>query len=140
MANSGCVLQIERDGKFSVRYTERNDNQCGNLKADILLYNVKICVQESALDENGFIIDNMVIYNYFRDTFHEVAVFQSCERIALQAMQYFRDMLGEHLISIEVTVSGVPEAKMTAKWNTPSNAATREELWAATQSVREAMA
>lgn len=134
---SGCTLMIERDGKFSVRYTERNDNQCGNLKADILLYNVKICVADTALDENGFIIDNMVIYNYFRDTFHEVAVFQSCERIALQAMNYFRDMLKEHLVSIEVTVSGVPEAKMTARWNAPSDLATSKELWAATERVRQ---
>lgn len=133
-----CTLQIERDGKFSVRYTERNDNQCGNLKADILLYNVKICVADTALDENGFIIDNMVIYNYFRETFHEVAVFQSCERIALQAMQYFKDLIGSHLVSIEVTVSGVPEAKMTAKWQAPSTLATSQELWAATAGLRAA--
>lgn len=113
------TLTLQRTGQFSVRYTRDHAHQCGpTLEADIMNYDVTLTVGDEALDSNGFVIDNFAIEHYFHDTYHELPVFQSCERIALRALRDFKSTLGEKLLAAKVTISGMPVARITAeeKW------------------------
>lgn len=110
-----ATLVLERSGEFSVRYSKTNAHQCGpSLETDVLTYVVRLTMTDESLDENGFVIDNFEIAKFFHDSYHEVKVFQSCELIALGALKHWKSRLGDKLLAMEVTIAGMPQARITA--------------------------
>lgn len=114
--NADLILTLERSGQFSVRYTEDNTNQCGPTRlTDILTYRVKLTMSADTLDENGFVVDNMFVDRYFKETYRLVPVFESCEKIAIRTCRDMRKALGSRLLGVEVSIAGMKEAVLTAR-------------------------
>lgn len=110
---------METTGRFDVVSAGDISARCGLLgSAMSIAFKVVIASSPAHLDDNGFIIDWQEIHEYFADTYREVAVFPSCERIACRACTDIAAMLGEKCNSIEVTIgSGKHAAGMKARWS-----------------------
>jgi hypothetical protein len=114
-------LTLRRKGQFAVTWTESNETQCGALGTQVLSYVVTIVGNEKCLDRQGFLIDNNVVDEYFKERYKKVARFESCERIAMTACDELRQRLGKAPIDlIEVSVSGSTQAQLTARWERPA--------------------
>lgn len=130
MQDSDLTLSLEREGEFSVRWTESNDTQCGPTKlTDIMIYKAKITMNGAMLDDNGFIVDNMFIHYYFLEKYKEVRIFESCERIAIAACKDLKEKIGERLMAVEVMIAGTPQARLTARCNFAEALDAKEMAW-----------
>lgn len=116
-------LELETSGIFVVEVATDETGRCGLVGSPRrIAYKVLIKSAPDYLNENGFIIDWQHIRQYFADTYRELAVFPSCERIACQACSDIAGMLGMKCHSIEVTIgSGERPAGMTARWVRPAS-------------------
>lgn len=115
-------LELEHTGSFDiVRVTGDETGRCGILGSPrTLAYRVCITSAPQFLDDNGFIIDWQHIRDYFRETYRNLAVFPSCERIACRACSDIVTLLDERAMRVEVTVgSGARAAGMKAVWRRP---------------------
>jgi hypothetical protein len=115
------VLELETTGTFVIERAGDENGRCGLTGSPrILAFKVVVASHPSFLNEQGFIIDWQEIHDYFADTFREVAVFPSCERIACQACTDIGTRLGHRCLGLEVTIgSGPTAAGMTAVWRRP---------------------
>lgn len=118
-----CVLapqeiELETTGYFVIESAGDETGRCGTLGSPRrLAFKVLITSAPEHLNEHGFIIDWQEIHSYFADTYRELAVFPSCERIACQACGDIATMLGGKCSIIEVTIgSGERPAGMKARW------------------------
>lgn len=115
---------LHREGAFDVLCTGDDSTQCGiRGTTRRLFYRVRIVGDEQHLTEEGFIIDNNEVHQYFVDKYREIEVFPSCERIVCQAVRDFKALFGKgHLENvvvneIVVSVSGNPAAVgLQATW------------------------
>jgi hypothetical protein len=115
-------ITINREGQFSVRHTHSSENQCGLKGTQVLTYKVKIIGDSDHLGNNGFLIDNDEIHNYFIVKYQKVREFQSCELIAVRACEALMKLCEGHgakVHAIDVTISGNPLAGLTASWRAP---------------------
>lgn len=115
-------ITINREGQFSVRYTNDASNQCGLRGTMVLNYKVKIVGDSEHLNSKGFIVDNNEIHDYFVGGFEKVVNFESCEKIAMRACEDLKRMCedqGARVHAIDVTISGNPQAGLTASWRAP---------------------
>lgn len=81
----------------------------------VLHYRVLIETSPDHLDENGFIIDNNRVHDYFLGHRFEDR-FWSCEEIAMRACEFFVKHIAG-LKQIEVSISGNPNAAwLTSCW------------------------
>jgi hypothetical protein len=112
-------LTLQRQGTFSVGECGDDTTQCGMRGSRKLNYHVSISSTEKQLDEQGFIIDNNEIQQYFDAKFYSVDRFLSCEQIACQATMDLRKLVGARRCkSVAVTIApvGIP-AGLTAEWS-----------------------
>lgn len=124
-------LSIRRHGQFHVAWSGDNQNQCGRSGTSILTYDVNIIGDEEHLTEQGFIIDNFEIQEFFEQRFGNVVNFPSCEHIAMQAARGLASKFGPdgvpHLMKVvvhEVSVTignGMPGIGITARWRNPGS-------------------
>lgn len=114
-------LTLKRKGQFAVTWTHTNETQCGSLGTQVLSYAVTIVGNARCLDSNGFLIDNNVVDEYFKEKYRSIGKFESCERIAMVACDDLRARLkGKPIESIEVTIAGSSLAQLTARWDRPA--------------------
>lgn len=109
------TLRMTREGSFAYNPEARSAGHCGIPLNLVLHYRVMIETSPDHLDENGFIIDNNAVHDYFLNHRFEPR-FWSCEEIAMRACEYFvRHIAG--LKQIEVSISGNPNAAwLTSCW------------------------
>src|SRR5690349_18792761 len=109
MKPGDILLTLTRTGQFSVRYTHDHARQCGpTMQTDVLTYEVELTMTGEDLDQQGFVVDNNYVAQYFHDTYHEVSSFVSCERIAMRACIDLKRILGDKLIAVKCVISGFP--------------------------------
>lgn len=70
-------------------------------------WKIELTWKSDALDENGFLLDNTAFKGYFT-AMSTVPVNISCENLAKKIAHDIRDMAGERLISVSVTLSPFP--------------------------------
>lgn len=124
-------VAIKRSGTFPVGFPGDNPfghsrEQCGMRGQTYTLnYEVRIVGDDQHLNERGFIIDNNAIHEYFLRTYRYAEHFPSCEQIACQACKDFEKMQGKGDLKnvkfheIDVTISAMPHAGLTASWRAP---------------------
>lgn len=110
-------LKMKRTGVFTVNPHAEAVHHCGVPRNFDLHYIVEIETSDDHLDQNGFIIDNNEVHQYFAQTYRYISVFKSCELIAMEACEHFcRRVKG--LDAITVSVSGRPGAAwLTSSWS-----------------------
>lgn len=115
------TIELETTGHFVVEAAVDESSRCGTLGSPRrIAYKVVITSAPEHLDANGFIIDWQEIRNYFVETYRNVTVFPSCERIACQACTDIVERLGACCLALDVTIgSGERPAGMTARWVGP---------------------
>lgn len=109
------TLTLTRRGSFIVEEADRRDTQCGVKGTQKFFYKVELTCTPEALDENGFLIDQLEIKNYMVERHRQMDEFPSCERLALRCLDEIRPMC-KGVMAMRVTVGAGPEAYMTAEW------------------------
>lgn len=110
------LLKLTRRGKFTVKQAGKDETQCGIRGTRNLYYRVELTCSPQALDENGFLIDQLKIKEYMEKSHEEVEEFLSCEKLAMKCLEDIRGMC-EGVMKMEVTIGANKEAFMTASWN-----------------------
>lgn len=112
-------FKMLREGEFLANWTTMA-TKCGPLTAQPIYKYVCDITTAPQLDENGFILDNLEIHNYFVKTYSKQLPAVSCERMAAHAVKTIRLMATRiqlPLISVSVSISGMPGAWLTATYN-----------------------
>jgi len=110
-------MTLERNGSFMVNDKAEDHAQCGFRRGDRQVFFEVVIESDSAcLDENGFILDNNEVQHYFDRTYSDVEVFQSCESIAIRAIDDLREIMGyDRVFSIRCTIKPGTHAGITAE-------------------------
>lgn len=111
-------FKMERDGQFLAKWTNEA-TKCGPASAQPIYQYKCVLVCAPSLDENGFIIDNLQIHDYFVKTYGKALPAVSCERMAAHAVKTIKRMCQKDGLAIEqvsVSISGMPGAWLTAEW------------------------
>lgn len=115
--NQSPSLTLQRVGSFSA-HAPVNRHQCGRQGLQNFSYSVAIKGGADTLDSQGFLIDNRAVQQYFDKTYslnHTLKEVPSCEQIALKACEDFRTLVPKSK-GVRVTISGSPQAKISAVW------------------------
>lgn len=110
------TLKLTRRGSFTVEQAKDTATQCGLEGTQKLFYRVEITCTPDALDENGFLIDQLEIHKYMTERHRTMDKFPSCERLSLQCLEEIRAMCSG-VLEMEVTVGMNEKAFMTAHWS-----------------------
>lgn len=111
------TYMLERSGEFAVADSAL---QCGN-GTQILTYKVVIHGGPRDLNENGWLLDNRAIPQYFTDKYSRSGEKEqrSCEQIARDACIDFAALVAEaggKARHVTVSVSGIAGSMITADW------------------------
>jgi hypothetical protein len=88
-------ITLHRTGDFLVNDKAEDSTQCGFTRGSRqVFFDVSIESDTEMLDGNGFVLDNNEVQHYFEREYAHVTVFQSCERIALKAIDDLRALMG----------------------------------------------
>lgn len=92
MNRKQVTLRVNREGKMKVnRRDSTTPSQCGKIGQTTYRYFVAIEGTSDGLDENGYLVDNAVIAEYFKETYEKKgSPCPSCEVMAQDAIEYFR--------------------------------------------------
>ena len=110
-------IALEREGTFSVRHTKSNKAQCGSRGTSVLHYKVRIEGRPEDLNDNGYLLDNNSIPDYFAKKFRNIPHFKSCEDIAKEACHEFCQAVGKEggrCRRVTVSISGIQGSWITA--------------------------
>jgi len=122
MTKTNIGLSINREGTFSILAEQCCDTQCGFNNQTSYKYFVSIQgTGENVKQPEMFLLDNMVIRDYFQTRFiEERNTVKSCETVALDAVEHFRDMFvstyGNDPKRILVRIHGAMESFIEATW------------------------
>lgn len=113
-------FKMRRQGQFLAHWSS-TATKCGPSTAQpIYTYECNITCEPS-LDENGFIIDNLKVHEYFVKTYGTTALpAVSCERMAAHAVKSIKRACvkeGMSVLFVSVMVSGMAGAELTAEWS-----------------------
>lgn len=118
---SALKFSMKRSGSFRANWIDTH-NVCGVNPTTRPVYNYN-CELETTdkLDENGFIMDNLLVDKYFQANYASwlPVLPLSCELIAKRAVENLVRMLEDHdqnPIRVAVTVGGSTEAMLTCEW------------------------
>jgi hypothetical protein len=116
-------LQMVRQGTFVVQ-KPGVDGQCGAKGTQTFEYKVVLDSSSKHLNSKGFIIDNLLIHQYFVNKYNykSQAKFVSCEMMATIAVRDLRKMFEKANIKvygIQCSISGMKGATMWARWKAP---------------------
>lgn len=109
-------LTLRREGQFQVEATEDRDTQCGIMGTSRFDYRVEVTCRETALDENGFIVDQLEIHKAMQEKYRMMFRLPSCEELAIHAAKMIASMCRE-IERVSVTISPMQGASMTATVN-----------------------
>lgn len=85
-------ITINRMGNFIVDDLQQHPNQCGKVGVRNYKYKVSVTGSSRYLDAQGFLVDNMVIYHYFIDTYNNKKLkCESCESMVCAAISFIED-------------------------------------------------
>lgn len=113
-------FKMKRTGTFQAYWTSTH-NVCGTDPSLRPVYTF-VCEIEtpSQLDSQGFILDNMLIAQYFTQKYATKAIEPlSCEMIAMRAVNDITNMIAERNIApyrVAVTIGGSALAELTYEW------------------------
>lgn len=83
------LITINRSGKFTVKDSQAHPSQCGMVGVREYSYRCAI-TGENKLNHMGFLMDNMVVKDYFENTYERGKTkCISCEQMALSAIDFF---------------------------------------------------
>ena len=130
-------LSLEREGEFVPVNMVENNTRCGPIGHMHYKYAVRIEATDDSLSEEGFVIENSRIHNYFLTRYCDYGrsfTAISCEKMAIKASMEIGRTLVKEKISVTkviVTIFGSNNARLTATW-TPD----AEKKNATTQTTR----
>lgn len=119
------TLSVNRTGSFTVKSCQFTEEQCGNEKERKYSFEVRVEASNESLSPDGFVVDNQVLYEYFRERYEgRRDPVRSCETVAQEAVEYFLKWFssGEpwraavKLKRIAVMVRGHESSFITAEW------------------------
>jgi hypothetical protein len=108
------TLTLTRRGSFIVRMTHDDSTQCGIRGTRKLFYRVEIRCPETALDSQGFMVDQLEIHKMIRARYSWMTKFLSCENLALDCAKVMKGMVKEFL-SVKVSIGMSERAFMTCE-------------------------
>jgi hypothetical protein len=112
------MFTIRRNGEFDAQLI--GSVHCGLTQGfNRFRYEVEISVDNDGLDNQGFVIDNKAIQEYFDTTYRGRPTTRSCEAIARTACEDFKAMLGDrskHCARVCIRVFGLPTAHIEYDW------------------------
>lgn len=108
-------LKLTRRGEFVVRGVLDDRLQCGKRGLRRFHYTVELECDEGALDENGFIIDQLEIDQLMQSIHSAIQTLPSCEKLALRACALIRQQVA-YPVKLAVSIGGVEGAFMTATY------------------------
>lgn len=108
-------------GEFHVGADQRHENQCGQEGTQHYNYKVSISGDSEHLDSQGFLIDNMVIKQYFEQTYEiKQSQCKSCEDMACRAIEWIQKFCKENgvegITRIYVELWGSEKSFIQAEW------------------------
>lgn len=106
-------LKLQREGRFYVEEAQDTRTQCGREGTTRFNYRVEVLCHDTALDENGFIVDQFEIHNLLNTRYKKLNRLPSCEELALDAAKAIAGMCKD-LIGVRVFISPMKGAGMTA--------------------------
>lgn len=111
------AIVLTRQGKFMAPnlVESHSPTRCGRPGIYEFKYAVQLRCPSDKLDDKGFVIDNVAIQRYFDERYGAEHRFVSCERMAAEAVQYFRHIL-PHLTGVVVRIYGTPGAYIQIVW------------------------
>lgn len=121
------TLRINREGEFSVDTSQRSPQQCGKVGQQLYKYFCTIEATNKSLTPEGYVMENLWTDQYFQDTYGSTAgdmiPVPSCEQMAMEAVQYFRNLFKKHpdlqkvdVQRIYVRIHGSPVSFIEAEW------------------------
>jgi hypothetical protein len=111
-------LTLTRRGSFRIRHVGNDATQCGLRGTRKLFFRVEVTCDESALDENGFIVDQLEILRLMRERHAVMQTMPSCERLALDCCREI-EKLCKGVKKIRVSIGAGKFAFITAE-HTPT--------------------
>lgn len=114
-------LTINRMGEFYVTDVSEYSSQCGAVGVRKYRYKVSLTGTNEKLDSNGFLLDNMVLKEYFEEKYQNKQMkCESCENMTLQAIDFIRkhcEELGIDTIKrVYVQLWGSEQSFIEAEW------------------------
>lgn len=102
------VLTINREGSFYVFYRQRTENQCGKEGQTTYKYFCSISASSLALTPEGYVMENLWTDQYFQDLYvNKGSPVPSCEQIAMDAVDHFRNLFKTHSDLKKVAVNRI---------------------------------
>ena len=129
-------LCLEREGEFNPVNMRENMRRCGQLGLMHYKYAVKIEATDANLSPEGFVIENGRVHNYFHTRYCSGRPWtaMSCENMASKAaMDIGRTLVKEGISvhTVQVTITGSNNARLTAVWKRLHDKELRAKLKAA---------
>ncbi len=125
MPHERVMLSVNRTGTFRAMSCQFTKGQCGNERERQYSFEVRVEATNESLSPHGFVVDNQVLYEYFRRRYEEERVpVRSCEDVAQDAVDHFLGWFASgpkwrqrvKLRRIVVTVHGHTSSWITAEW------------------------
>ena len=114
-------LTLDKSGVFTTWFISGQEHRkCGMAATTAFNYDVHIEGTDKKLSDEGFLIENGRIQEYFESTYAMPQPVRSCELIACIAARALAELLkkdGAHVYNVTVTIHGTPGAKLTAVWD-----------------------
>lgn len=124
-------VRLVRSGRFNASRTMvPNSHKCGSMGSKVYAYKVEIEATDSRLTQEGFILNNEVVGEYFDNKYGRRAAkwdAVSCELMALTAAKELADIICGHRVDcrkVHVTIKGSNGATITASWERASEQTT----------------
>lgn len=119
---TACVLKINREGQFTVNDRSKHPSQCGSVGKRDYKYFVTIEATNKHLNQVGYVMENMLVDEYFQQTYHNKAMkCDPCEAMASRAIAalkalVYRENPKVELKRIYVRIHGTPASFIEAEW------------------------
>lgn len=121
------ILKINRHGTFKIAPEQDTMSQCGREAIREYGYHVTIEATDKKLTPEGFVMDNFLIFDYFRRVYVEnKSPCLSCEKMALDCLDYFQGLfkIDPKLKEIDVRriyvkIQGTDVSFIEAEWCKP---------------------
>lgn len=114
-------VTINRLGTFDVTDISDVANQCGRIGARQYKYKVAVTETSKYLDNDGFLMNNVVLHDYFSETYESKRMkCDSCEIMALTAIAYIKQYCKTHKVKgikrIYVEIWGSDQSFIATEW------------------------
>lgn len=114
-----CDLTINKEGQYTT-FSE-SDTQCGKTGEHSYRYFVSITATNKNLTEEGFVMDNKLIDDYFQQKYTKnKKICLSCEIMAMEAIESFKNLLAQltkaDVKRIYVRIYGTQTSFIEAEW------------------------